>query len=394
MLAPKVGQRLNRPNSTPQFELAWQTEELFTSSRDYFKRILGACRQAQQSIDVEVYIFADDSIGRELLATLSEAQKRGVRVRVLVDGVGSPHWIDQVMEKLSKSGIESRVYHPVPRPFSRLWWLHFPRFWRVLRMFSAINRRNHKKVFIIDDRTALVGGVNVSEASLQWNDLGVAVEGGGVGLLVEAFEENWKRSFYFGRPILQVLVGLKARSRVLSPWIFLNHTLKLRRERLKDLVTRFSRAETRIWIASPYWVPGPLVIRALIKAAQRGVDVRLWYPEKTDVRFTRWVNELLLAPLIPFGVRLLIFRQGFLHAKAVVVDQWGKIGSSNFNARSFYHDLEADVVLSRQANVESLARWFEHNCSQSNMISIDELAQRPLLERWAARLVLLFERWI
>ncbi|MCB0385680.1 MAG: hypothetical protein KDD43_09825, partial [Bdellovibrionales bacterium] len=310
------------------------------------------------------------------------------------DGIGTPNWVNKQLDTLPERGIETRVYHPVPRPFSRFWWILFPGFWRTLRFFLAANRRNHKKVFIVDDKVAFVGGVNVSEANLEWRDSGVRVEGEGVNLLVEAFEENWERGFFYGRKVLAGLIRHKKRSRVLSPWIHLNHTLTLRRQRMRDLIKRFDRATERIWVANPYWVPGPSLVRAFIGAARRGVDVRLCYPQKTDVKFTRWVNELLLGPLIPFGVKLFVYQRGFLHAKALIVDQWGKVGSSNLNARSLYHDLEADVVLSKRENLSKLSDWFLHNCEGSKHITLDELGRRSFLERLGARFVLLFKRWI
>ncbi|MCB0367073.1 MAG: phosphatidylserine/phosphatidylglycerophosphate/cardiolipin synthase family protein [Bdellovibrionaceae bacterium] len=377
-----------------KFEVAWKSEELFLTSRVYFSRMLEECRRATQSIDIEVYIFEDDRAGNELLHVLEQAVERGVRVRILVDGIGTPNWVNKQLETLPAHGIETRVYHPVPRPFSRFWWFLFPRFWRTLRFFLSANRRNHKKVFLIDSKVAFVGGINVSESSLEWCDTGVRVEGEGVDLLEEAFEENWQRGFYFGKKTLREFMRRGKRCRVLSPWIHLNSTLTLRRQRMRDLIKRFERATDRIWVANPYWVPGPLLIRAFIGAARRGVDVRLCYPEKTDVVFTRWVNELLLGPLIPFGVKLFVFQRGFLHAKAVIVDQWGKLGSSNLNARSIYHDLEADAVLSKNENLEKLVEWFEGNCRGSKHIALDELDRRPFMERLGARFVLLFKRWI
>ena len=372
----------------------WTSEKLYLSSREYFTAILNRCQGACESIEVEVYIFEDDRAGRELLHVLEEAVERGVHVRILVDGIGSPLWVSQQLEKLPRKGIETRVFHPVPRPFSRFWWHVFPRFWRVLRFFLSANRRNHKKVYLIDGKTAFVGGINISEASLEWCDAGVEVEGPGVQSLGAAFSRNWQAAFYFGKPWFEKKPKADPPDQLHSQWIFLNHTLKLRRDRTKELIVRLAEAQQRIWIASPYWVPGPGVVRALIRAARRGVDVRLCIPEKPDVRFTRWVNEILLGPLLPFGVQLFEYQQQFLHAKAMIVDDWAKVGSSNFNARSFYHDLEADVVLSQEDSRISLGKWFESNCEGSKRICAEDLHRRPWLVRMAGRFVLLFKRWI
>ena len=368
------------------------SEKLYLSSRDYFTALLKHCQSAEASLEVEVYIFDDDRAGRELLCALEESVERGVHVRILVDGIGSPHWINEMVEKLPHRGIETRVFHPVPHPFFRFWWHLFPRFWRMWHFFLLANSRNHKKVYIFDGKTAFVGGINISEESLEWQDAGVCLQGPEASLLVEAFNENWQRAFYFGKP--WSLRRKKSLPRLQSSRLFLNHNLKLRRETMKELLDHFDHAKKRIWISNPYWAPGPGLLRALIRAARRGVDVRLCIPEKPDVRFTRWVNEILLGPLLPFGVQLYEYQRGFLHAKTLLVDDWTRVGSSNFNTRSFYHDLEVDVVLERPENRIKLAQWFEGLCQRAKKVCLEDIHQRPLLERWAGRFMLLFKRWI
>lgn len=381
---------------SPLGPLQWTFEKLFLSSQEYFYEILHSCGQARTSIDIEVYIFSNDEVGKRLIEELEKAVKRGVHVRLLVDGIGSPHWVHGPLESLpEQAGIETRVYHPLASPWSRWGLRNFPHFFLVLKLLNSINRRNHKKVFLIDGEKAFVGGVNVSEASLNWKDVGVMVEGPGVRDLVSAFSFNWTRSASWKMDsVRQPRAARRISKSWRNPYVELNHTLLLRRSRLRLLVARVNLAARRVWIANPYWVPSPKLLGALIKAAQRGVDVRLCFPGFTDVFFTRWVGEILLAPLIPLGVKLHEYRDGFAHAKFMVIDSWGKLGSTNLNYRSQYHDLEADVVLSRLDNIDALARNFEEYCEQSNLVSVADVSRRPWVQRLIARFILIFKRWI
>ncbi|MBK8201246.1 MAG: hypothetical protein IPK68_02585 [Bdellovibrionales bacterium] len=114
---------------SPLGPLQWTYEKLFLSSQEYFYEILRSCSQARTSIDIEVYIFSNDEVGKRLIAELEKAVKRGVHVRLLVDGIGSPHWVHGPLESLpEQAGIETRVYHPLASPWSRWGLRNFPHF--------------------------------------------------------------------------------------------------------------------------------------------------------------------------------------------------------------------------------------------------------------------------
>lgn len=376
---------------------AWVVEQLFLSSKEYFEELIQSCRRAQRSIDIEVYMLVQDEVGNGLLSELRQASERGVSVRVLVDGIGSPHWLHGMLEELPHKGVETRIYHPVAN-FQLSGWrnlLNLPLFWRLLKVFYYINRRDHKKVFLFDDQTAFVGGINISRESLEWQDVGVKLEGPGVEDLVSAFSLNWSRSTAWDtRPVRRIGEARRVAKFWNNPYVELNHTLKLRRKRMQRLIERIDNARERVWMVNPYWVPGPLLIRSLIRASRRGVDVRLCFPADSDIFFTPWVGEILLAPLIPCGVKLFEYQRGFIHAKFLLIDSWNRLGSTNLNYRSQYHDLEADIILVNASNVAALAARFREFCQSSKLISVQDISRRPWVQKVLGRFILIFKRWM
>ena len=143
-------------------------------------------------------------------------------------------------------------------------------------------------------------------------------------------------------------------------------TRKLRFSANMSLLRRIARAERRIWITSAYFVPRTLVTLALKSAASRGVDVRVLVPQVSDVFFVPWLTRLYSVFLISFGVRFFEYVPSVLHAKSAIIDDWTFVGSSNFNHRSFIHDLELDVVLSRPESINAMAAQFEKDCRLSS----------------------------
>ncbi|MCM2323552.1 MAG: phospholipase D-like domain-containing protein [Oligoflexia bacterium] len=172
---------------------AWARETVLPGGDRYFVRLLEAFSQATSSIDLETYIFENGPLGNAVLGALETAAARGVRVRLIVDGLGSPSFNRSAVIALAERGIDVRVYHPLP------WvWFSFSGF---LSLFFKLNRRDHRKLCVIDGRIAFTGSMNVSADHLKehrgtaaWRDTGVEVEGPDAGNLVRAFERTWMRA--------------------------------------------------------------------------------------------------------------------------------------------------------------------------------------------------------
>ncbi len=385
----------NSKNQVSVFSNNWEGISLYHSGDQFFDALELAFSEAKRLIQIEMYIFAFDRLGQRVLNSLGEAVKRGVEVRLIVDGIGSSPWIYQVRERAQQLGIRLKVFHELP--WSR--WLRGKGIFRgklsLSRLFQRMNIRNHRKVCILDSQKAFVGSMNIIEyhsASMVgekvWRDTGVQVVGREVFVLEASFQELWQR-----RRGAMVATRSLRRALASGSLVRLNLRRSQRRENYLDLLVRVLGAERRIWIANAYFVPDGSLVRALRTAAEAGVDVRILVPAVSDVFFIPWVTSAFHVGLLRAGVRIFEYTKGMLHAKTMLIDDWGLVGSSNLNHRSLLHDLEADVVLGSEDACLSLERQFEVDCADSRELTLRNWRERPWLERVLGRM-LLWMRWV
>lgn len=333
-------------------------------------------RGAQRDLCFEMYIWEDDGVGRRVLAWLQEAAQRGVRVRGIVDALGS-FGADGLIADLRKSGGEVQRYHPVAP-------------WRPLRV---MNRRNHRKLLLADGEEALMGSANwgldydPATNDQAFLDLGVAVRGPSVADLAEDFERLWKRGG--GTPPAPVLPDPKALPKWDGPWIspvtvqvVTGLTVRGRRALRRHLELLFQQAATHLWIANAYFVPGARLVRQLARTAKRGVDLRLLLPGRTDSPFVQAAGRHTHGALLKAGVRILECPERMLHAKAAVVDgHWALVGSANLDPRSFRHNLELNVALNHPAILGRLQELFEEEAGRGRPVLLEAWERRPWLEQ-------------
>lgn len=376
------------------------SEELIFDGDMWFKRLEKAICEASSSIVLETYILDDDSVGRKIVESLLSAAERGVSVRLLVDGVGSLSWIDKHPRYGLNSGVSCRVFHPLPwHVFSWVSGTLRP-VKAALAMFASLNKRNHRKLCIIDRTTAFVGSFNISEVHTshngkQWRDTGVIVFGKVVVDLLMTFEIVWNRSFPWTqqeRWISVVAARFQPKIRMLPKisTVLFNGTIISRNRFSRTLRNRFRTARKRVWLTTAYFVPPRKQLRALLRAASQGADVRILIPRQSDVFFMPWVSHCFYDSLILKGIRIFEYSGTMLHAKTFVVDDWGFVGTPNFNSRSFFHDLEVGVSLSEPKSVEELADRFLVDVSQSHEVDAAYLLNLPFFQRVLSRLFLLF----
>ncbi|OFZ21736.1 MAG: hypothetical protein A2X94_15730 [Bdellovibrionales bacterium GWB1_55_8] len=380
----------------------WEREEVYLSGDDFFSAVLAGLRSARQTVDFEVYSFNDDELGRRVADELCATARRGVRVRVMVDGVGSPLWAGQFLWKLVEAGAHSKVYHPLPWvfwSFSTVWRRGFNRF---LGLFLKVNRRNHRKVCIVDRRYAWLGSMNVRACHLKaisgekaWRDTAVGIAGPGVIDLCAAFEKAWRRARGSRRGVQRAFLGLRRhRHELLSQVVRLNDTRGKRKVYQGDLLQRIARAHRRVWITNAYFVPNRQLLQTLRFAAGIGVDVRLIVPQKSDVFFMNWVVTAFYSELIGAGVRIFEYMPTILHSKTMIVDDWALIGSTNLNYRSWLHDLEVDVVLADPRSRFMLQTAFVQDQRASREVLAKDLVRLSWVRKLGGKIVLMFRYWI
>lgn len=375
----------------------WDTEEIFLDGDHYFERLLQDIDQAKQYITIEMYIFNQDTLGKKVAAHLIQAHERGVKVQLIVDGIGSYDFFNFLYGLFEKKGIITKMYNPLP--------FYHPYYGKLdilkkLQVFSIrvlrLNKRNHRKIITIDNTILYTGSFNITaehtrfHAHKAWKDMGVRVTGEYVKFAVLNFKKIWKlRDYYRYKKQIKYLSRPNWR---LFP-LRLNHTIFMKRFFYKDFLKKINQAEKRIWLMTPYFIPKRRLIRALGKAAERGVDVRVLISSETDVKLFRTLQFFYYPFLLMNGAKVYQYIDTVLHAKNYIIDDWVTIGSSNLNHRSFMHDLEVDLVIQDDKNLNIIEEHFLECTKTQKEITLENLKQRPLLDRFLSQLFFTFKYW-
>jgi cardiolipin synthase A/B len=385
----------------------WDGEKLYFRGDDYFKDVLKAIRRSKHGVDFEVYIYEKGVLANRITSALLQAAHRGVKVRLLVDGVGSPNFISDYGPKLKKGGVRFRVYRHIPSIFALL-----PRVFvsilnvkiahRLRSSWFRMNRRDHRKLVMVDRYRTWMGGFNVSDEHLEslagkkaWRDTGIGLSGVRDHAFHLAFNTAWHDKVHrrLWRLYRNKLIAWLSRQGYINS-VHINATRKLRRQFHWQLLCRLGSVHQRIWVTTPYFIPTLHAFRALIHAALRGRDVRLVLPEKSDIPFVRWATIAFYPALLKAGCRIFEYKKSILHAKTLVIDNWARLGSSNFNHRSFLFDLEVDVAVQKPTSLKSLERQYASDFRQSHEIGFSDLKIRPFWTRFLTWLFFRLRHWL
>lgn len=368
-----------------------QDEKIFFIGQEYFAMLLADIELAQDSIELETYIFSLDRLGKKIVEALAQAASRGVAVRIIVDGAGTPQWSSAVVKSLEQAGAEIRVFHPFPW---RVWqWsrshVRIPSLLKVIYLFLKINSRNHRKFCLVDRKIAYVGSFNISQNHLDydhsgsaWRDTGVRLKNIDFKEISQAFESVWAHL-----PIQERIHHFFRHLRT-NPVIRLNNTWYRRRILYKNLLSRIKSCQQRVWITNAYFVPDNLLLRRLTESSRFGVDVRILLPQQSDVSFMPWAAKAFYERLLKAGVRVFEYLPSILHAKTLIFDDWMIVGSSNLNHRSLLHDLEVDVSIRLVESKQILEQQFLLDLEQSKEIHLVDWRTRPWYQRIIGRSLL------
>ena len=372
---------------------SWTREQLFFSGDEFFDASLSAIDLAKSSVVLEAYIFATDALGRRVVETLVSAARRGVSVRVIVDGIGSPGWKNAFAAELQSAGVQFRIFNEPP--WAR--WGGGSRYAERLQSFGElirrVNTRNHRKLLVIDGERAFLGGMNVWAVHLEsisgsetWRDNGLIVEGPGLGDLSLSFEVIWERAKGRVRRLLREMG--KRKPLFDREDVLVNSLRKSRKKNYRLLLSRIAGCKDKLWITSAYFVPPGSLLKALSSASIRGVDVRVLVPRRSDIFFMPWVASALYQGLIRTGAKVFEYQPRILHAKTIQGDSWAIVGSSNMNHRSLMRDLEVDVVLRQHSSLAALSQQYETDLRESRVVTEQDYRERSLWVRMASNVML------
>jgi len=362
-------------------------ETLYFNGEDFFDDLLDSLHHTQKTIHIEMYIFALDELGHRFIANLVNAVERGVKVQLLIDGVGSSHWSKTLRQDLRNKGIELKVYHPLPWS----WEQFFPHFFHRLK---NMNSRNHRKVIILDEKEAWLGSRNISHVHIDkkapWRDTSIMIRGGEVSKLLHAFQRAWepaRKRISLKRPRFPFY-------KLRDSSIRLNDNIRLRRFFYKDLLYRMKTAKNNISITNPYIILNRGLLNALLIAAKNKTPINIIIPLRSDVIFYPLITLMLFEKLLKAGVRIYQYSPTLLHAKTLLIDDFAMVGSSNLNSRSLIHDLEVDVKILDPKNKKLLASQFEEDLKHSQEVTLDSFSKKTVFQKIFGPLVFLIRYWL
>jgi cardiolipin synthase len=347
--------------------------EVLRNGDEIFPALFDAVESAQHTVDFLTYVYWRGRVGTELAHLLAGRAKAGVRVRVLLDGLGSRPIDRDLVAQMEHAGVRVCWFRP-PRRF-RPW---------------EINHRTHRKVLIVDEAVAFTGGVGISDNWLgdargpdEWRDTHFRVTGPAVDGLRSAFLDNWAET----DPVL-FEEGTDRFPQQPQPGAAVVHCIRGASETGWSDVAMLYRtllqlAEREVRITTAYFVPDADLARRMCDAADRGVTVRVLLPgPHADKRFVQLASEADYDVLLDHGVEIWNFQPSMLHAKVMTVDGLiSNVGSANLNSRSVIWDEEVNLVVLEPALARVLDAQFEDDLDRSVLVEPGRWRRRPAAQQ-------------
>ncbi len=356
--------------------------EILNNGDRFFPSMLTAIREAARSITMEAYIYWAGEIGVTFARALAERAAHGVRVKILLDAVGSSSVGEEILAILRDGGCHVAWYNPLR--------------WNRLR---HLNNRTHRKSLIIDGRIGFTGGAGIADHwagdaqdEKHWRDLQIRVEGPAVRPLQTGFAQNWLEAtselvtgpdFY---PPIEAVGPVALQTVMSSPdtgasTVRVIHCLAI------------AAAHVSIEIANPYFIPDHLAIDLFREAVKRGVRVRIMVAgRRNDNRVARLNSIRLYGAVLEAGVELLEYNRTMMHHKTMVVDGlWATVGTANFDSRSFAHNEESNVCVCDAAFSRQLNEIFARDAALCEPVSLEAWQSRPLVDKTLQALASIFQ---
>ncbi|KKN71515.1 hypothetical protein LCGC14_0419840 [marine sediment metagenome] len=339
LLATKVGEQ-----SSTEFKLFTEGDELYAA-------MAHSIRVATHRIFLASYILAADEVGTVLLNELMRQSRRGLDVRVHVDALGSRGSLPLRHRRLLRAaGVRLQRFH-------RWSW----------RQPMRYNRRDHRKLLVVDGQTAYLGGFNIHREGsrrfygpMRWRDAHACFSG-----ILAAEAEALFDAFWCGHTDWAPFAQNKGDSRIIP-----NTSRKCRIQLRCAIKDQLITAAKSIWLVTPYFVPDRGLLNQLIFAARRGVDVCILTTEKTDSAPAQWAARAFYGELIENGVRIFEYTPRFLHSKVLLIDDgWGSIGTANFDYRSLFINYELTLISRNSVLISQLRKTFLDDLQDSAEIT-------------------------
>ncbi len=367
---------------------------LLADGQAAYAAMFAAMEKAKDHINLETFIIEDDETGRKFAELLLRKQAEGVQVNLIYDSVGSIKTPAAFFQRLVDSGVQVVGFNPINPLEAKGQW--------------ELTQRDHRKILIVDGKVAIIGGINISKvysstpfrrkknkkAPIHWRDTDIQVKGPAVAEFQKLFLDTWLQQKgpklsgqnYFpdlkaeGNALVRV-VGSTPGEDNRIPFII--------------YVSAITFAEHSIHMTNAYFIPDDQIIKGLIDAAKRGVDVKIILPGINDSKLALYAQRNHYSDLLQAGVKIYERHNSLLHAKTAVIDKvWSTVGSTNMDILSLLNNDEVNAIILNKEFAVEMEKMFAMDLADSTEIQRDEWENRPLLPRVGERFVNLFIQWL
>jgi cardiolipin synthase len=350
--------------------------DFFVDGNEKYDTLIEDLKKAEHFIHIQYYIIRNDVLFARIFEVLKEKAAQGVEVRILYDAMGCRSAGKKFWKKINEAGIKTAVFFPA-----------------ILGRFQPrINYRNHRKIVVIDNKTAYVGGFNVGKEYIDldpkfghWRDTHLRIHGSSVLPLEIRFILDWnyaaRENLFQNDKLLQGTAPGKRGDNCIMQIIYSGPDNSS--EQIRDNYLRMiSKAKKSIYIQTPYFIPDESILNALLIAARSGIEVNLMIPCKPDHPFVYWATYSYMGDLLKAGAKCYTYNNGFLHSKGVVVD--GKIlcyGTANMDIRSFSLNFEVNAVVYNSEKAQEMIYIFNEDLKVSTLITKEIYDERNIIIR-------------
>ena len=347
--------------------------QIIKNGENKFKILLADLKTAKLHIHMEYYILRDDKIGMKVIDILCAKAKEGVKVRLSIDDVGSSI-SRKNKNRMNESGVEWYSFMPVL----------FPGF------TGKMNYRNHRKIVIIDGKIGYIGGINVSDTYVNyddsidyWRDTHLRITGDAVKTLQIQFLMTWEfvsnktialEKSFFPKDRCEECVAVQiAASGPDTDWANI----------MEVIFTAIVTAEKYVYLTTPYFIPNDQIITALQVASKSGVDVRLLIPKDSDSWTAKHATNSYIECLLIADVKIYRYCKGFIHAKTIVIDdEFCTVGTTNMDYRSFNINFEINAIIYNKEKCLELKSHFFEDLKESEPIDQERWLNRPKMDKF------------
>jgi cardiolipin synthase A/B len=347
---------------------------ILNNGKQTFDTIISELNKAKKHIHLEFYIIEDDRVGNEIREVLISRAKKGVKVRMIYDDVGSWRLGKKFIGSLKEAGVELYPFMPVHIPF----------------LANRINYRNHRKIIVIDGKVGFVGGINIADRYKYgnkeipfWRDTHLRIEGEAVSSLQVVFLVDWhfvsgrlvSGISYFPKPRVEnkQLVQITA-SGPDSDWSSI----------MQAYFSAISTAQEYIYIAVPYFIPNESILTALKTVSLSGIDVKMIIPGIADSFLAYNGTRSYVQELLEAGIRVFYYQKGFIHSKLIMVDDvFASVGTANMDIRSFDNNFEINALIYDEDFCRELKGFFLEDIEHSEEINLELHRERGIYRKFS-----------